>query len=327
MAPFVMDDLSRLYTKVEYAPVGISKYAAGNCGTPYVWSYESGQPGPHVMICGIMHGNEIAGAEILVRMLENKVRPIHGKLTFCFGNPDTYARFDSAEPYLNRFVDTDINRVWGPELEDRKNQASEVDRARQLRPIVDTVDYILDIHTMQGRGRPVALMQGKKAALNLIENITSIPFVLTGTMHQAERLRLRDYAQFGDPHHKAVAIQLEAGQHWEASAIAEGELIAMEFLECVGVLPRHSNPKPQVQLRLEVVEIVLPKDGIFEYAQDFENGTFFPEQGALLGYAGPERTEVRTPVDDCYFIMPVHFRLDGGSCGRFARKIPTRISA
>jgi hypothetical protein len=31
------------------------------------------------------------------------------------------------------------------------------------------------------------------------EDITSIPIVLTGTMHQTERLRLRDYAQFRDP--------------------------------------------------------------------------------------------------------------------------------
>ncbi|WP_176440346.1 M14 family metallopeptidase [Boseongicola aestuarii] len=322
-----MNDLSRRYTNVEYAPVDISEYADGNIGIPYVWSYDSKQPGPHVMICGIMHGNEIAGAEILVRMLKNTVRPENGRITFCFGNPDAYARFDCAAPYLNRFIDADINRVWGPELEDPYNQGSEVRRARALRPIVDTVDYLLDIHTMQGRGRPVALIQGKTAALDLIANITSIPIVLTGTMHQAERLRLRDYAQFGDPDDKAVAIQLEAGQHWEASAIAQGELIAMDFLECVGVLPRQSKPRAQKQLHLEVVEIVLPKGGIFEYAKDFENGTFFPHRGALLGFSGPERVEVLTPIDNCYFIMPVHFRLDGGSCGRFARSIPGKVSA
>jgi len=322
MAPFVMDDLSRLYKKVEYAPADISQYAAGNCGTPYVWSYEADQLGPHVMICGIMHGNEIAGAEILVKMLESKVRPSKGKLTFCFGNPDAYMRFDSSAPYLNRYVDTDINRVWGAELDDPNNQVSEVLRARELRPIVDTVDYLLDIHTMQGRGRPVALMRGKPAALDLVSNITSIPFVLTGEMHQAERLRLRDYGQFGDPSNKAVAIQLEAGQHWQSSAVAEGEHITMEFLASTGVLPRRSQSRVQQQTYLEVVEIVLPKGGVFEYAEDFENGAFFPKRGALLGHAGPDRTEVLTPVDDCYFIMPVHFRLDGGSCGRFAKEIP-----
>lgn len=321
MAPFVMNELSRLYTNVEYAPVDISKYADGNCGTPFVWSFDSGLPGPHAMICGIMHGNEIAGAAILDKLLEGDVRPTRGKLTYCFGNPAAYGQFDSSAPYNNRFVDVDINRVWGAEIDDISIQLSEVHRARALRPIVDSVDYLLDIHTMQGRGRPVALVQGKRAALDLVKKITGIPFVLTGTMHQAERLRLRDYGQFGDPESKFVAIQIEAGQHWQASAIDEGELIAMEFLECVGVLPARPKGRAQEQKRLKVVEIVLPEGGIFEYASDFENGTYFPRRGALLGFAGPDRQEVRTPVDECFFIMPVHFRLDGGSCGRFAREI------
>ncbi len=325
MTTFVLDERSHLYTNVEFAPVDITPYASGNTGTSYVWSFDSGKDGPHVMICGIMHGNEIAGAAVLDRMLKRKLRPMRGKLTFCFGNPDVYAQFDRAHPYLHRYLDTDINRVWGPELEDPDNQLAEVRRARELRPVVDTVDYLLDIHTMQGRGAPVALMRGKKTALELVSNITGIPFVLTGTMHQAERLRLRDYARFGDPGSDCVAIQLEAGQHWEASAIDEGEAIAMEFLECTGMLAAGVRPgarpgvAPQKQLR--VVEIVLPDGGIFEYVEDFCNGTFFPDKGTLLGYAGKDRAEVRTPVDDCYFIMPVHFRLDGGSCGRFAREI------
>ncbi|QMU57927.1 MAG: succinylglutamate desuccinylase [Boseongicola sp.] len=321
MAPFVMDELSRHYTNVEYVPVDISKYADGNCGPSFVWSFDSGRSGPHAMICGIMHGNEIAGAAILDRLIEGNVRPTRGKLTYCFGNPTAYGQFDSSAPYNNRSVDADMNRVWGAEIDDDSNQLAEVRRVRALRPIVDTVDYLLDIHTMQGRGRPVALLQGKPAALDFAKSITGIPLVLTGTMHQAERLRLRDYAQFGDPKSKSVAIQLEAGQHWQASAIDEGEQVALEFLECAGVLPKRPRIQESDQKRLKVVEIILPEGGIFEYAKDFENGAYFPQHGTLLGFAGPDRREVRTPVDECYFIMPVHFRLDGGSCGRFAKEI------
>lgn len=316
-----MDEMSRRYTNVEYDPVDISKYSRGNCGTQFVWSFDSARPGPHAMVCGIMHGNEIAGAAILVRLLENNIRPTRGKLTLCFGNPEAYVQFDPNAPYNHRNIDVDINRVWGAEIDDPTNKSIEVRRAQSLRPIVDKVDYLLDIHTMQGRGRPVALVHNKPAALDLVKTITGIPYVLTGTMHQAERLRLRDYAQFGDPESDTVAIQLEAGQHWEASAIDEGERIAMEFLECVGVLRSQTRSQKAEQKQLKVVEIVLPEGGIFEYAQDFENGAFFPRRGALLGFAGPDRKEVRTPIDDCYFIMPVHFRLAGGSCGRFAREI------
>lgn len=321
MPTFVMDELSKSYTQVEYAPVDISRYADGNTGIPYVWTLDSGQDGPHAMICGIMHGNEIAGAAILDRLFRSGLRPAKGKLTLCFGNPAAYTRFNPEKPYQHRYVDTDINRVWGTELTDVGNRDSEVLRARALQPLVDSVDYLLDIHTMQGRGEPVALIQGKPASLSLISRMSTIPFVLTGKMHQAHRLRLRDYGQFGAPENAAVAIQVEAGQHWEASAIDEGETIALEFLENTGILHAHQSVKKPSQKQLEIVEIVLPEGGQFEYAEDFQNGTFFPEKGTLLGYAGPDRREVRSPVDNCYFIMPVHFRLNGGSCGRFAREI------
>lgn len=321
MPEFLMDQMSELYINVEHEPVDISVHEPGNTGIPYVWSYESGRPGPHVMVCGIMHGNEIAGAAILDKMLSSGVRPSAGRLTYCFGNPEAYENFDAGRPYLNRFVETDINRVWGAELSDSDNGASEVRRARALQPLVDSVDYLLDIHTMQGRGLPVALTHGKPAALELIAAMTSIPFVLTGTMHQAERLRLRDYAQFGDPDHHAVAVQIEAGQHWERDAVDQGMAIAMEFLEVTGILPRQHRTADVPQKQLKIIKIILPEGGLFKYARDVLNGEFFPRKGALLGFAGPDRTEVRTPVDDCYFIMPVHFRTDGGSSGRFAVEI------
>ena len=93
--------------------------------------------------------------------------------------------------------------------------------------------------------------------------------------------------------------------------------------ELVEIATTMGKKPPSRARKGEIVEIILPDGGVFEYAEDFTNGTFFPQKGTLLGFAGQERREVRTPVDDCYFIMPVHFRLDGGSCGRFAREIRT----
>lgn len=318
MNAFQMDEMSKRYMIVEYTPIDIKPYAQGNCGIPYVWTYESGVPGPHVMVSGLMHGNEIAGAAILDRLISNKVRPLKGKLTFCFGNPQAYFNFDADAPYLNRYIDVDINRIWGKELRDLSDKRYEVCRARQLQPLMQSVDYLLDIHTMQGVGKPVALMQRKGASLSLIEKLTNIPFVLTGTMHHPDRLRLRDFGQFGDVSSHAVAIQLEAGQHWQAAAIDEGEQIALQFLEAIGTIDFIERSVEQPQRRLKIVDIIMPEDGVFEYAQDFENGAFLPKKGSLVGYAGAERKEIRTSQDDCYFIMPVHFRLGGGSAGRLA---------
>lgn len=44
----------------------ISGYRAGNCGIPYLYSFDSGASGPHVMVNALTHGNEVCGAVIVI---------------------------------------------------------------------------------------------------------------------------------------------------------------------------------------------------------------------------------------------------------------------
>lgn len=318
MNDFNLDALSQRYTAVEFLPPDISIYAEGNIGIPYVWSFEAENDGPHVVISGCMHGNEIAGAAIIDQLLREEVRPSHGRLTLIFGNPDAYIQFNPEKPYLGRFVDVDINRVWGHELFDPDNTEVEVERARELRSVIEEADYLLDLHTMQGRGEAVALVAEKPATMAFVSRMTSLPFILSGKMHLAHRVRLRGFGRFGDVNDPAVALQVEAGQHWERAAIDTGLEIVYDFLATAGVLPREEVSSQPAQKQLSIVETVMPEGGEFTFADDFHSGTFFPEKGTVVGYSGPNKVEVCTPVDDCYLIMPVHFRLEGGSCCRFA---------
>ena len=48
--------------QVELDPPDLSPYAAGNTGIVYVTRFDSGRPGPHVVLNALMHGNEICGA-------------------------------------------------------------------------------------------------------------------------------------------------------------------------------------------------------------------------------------------------------------------------
>ena len=41
---------------------GIAAWRAGNTRVEGVWHFESGQPGRHVLISALIHGNEICGA-------------------------------------------------------------------------------------------------------------------------------------------------------------------------------------------------------------------------------------------------------------------------
>ncbi|MBR82548.1 MAG: succinylglutamate desuccinylase, partial [Magnetovibrio sp.] len=46
---------------IEIEPVDISAYKVGNTGVPYVTTFDSGTPGPHVMVMALTHGNELCG--------------------------------------------------------------------------------------------------------------------------------------------------------------------------------------------------------------------------------------------------------------------------
>ena len=60
----------------------------------------------------LTHGNEIAGAIVLDRLLRASFRPARGCLTLGFANLAAFARFDPAEPTASRFLDEDLNRLW-----------------------------------------------------------------------------------------------------------------------------------------------------------------------------------------------------------------------
>ncbi|MDD9877299.1 MAG: succinylglutamate desuccinylase/aspartoacylase family protein, partial [Magnetovibrio sp.] len=118
---------------IEIEPVDITPYAAGNTGVPYVTTLDSGQPGPHVMVMAITHGNEICGAITVDYLLRNDVRPVQGKLTFGFHNHAAYHSFDPADPTASRFVDEDLNRVWGADVLDGERATVATRRAREMR--------------------------------------------------------------------------------------------------------------------------------------------------------------------------------------------------
>lgn len=316
MSKIIFDEISVSYLTVEYDPIDIKPYAKGNTGIPYLWTFDSGKPGPHCMICGIMHGNEIAGALVLDQLLSEEMRPLIGKLTFCFGNPEAYQQFDANNPTQSRFVDQDINRVWGQELTDTSQNSYEIKRARELFPVISTVDYLLDIHSMQASGPAVAISSDTEAAFECVKKLTQVPFVIAGKVPDPQLLRLRDLPHFNDSKHPRAAIQIEAGQHWERNTVVKANQIVRQFLQSYGLIPASELPPALPQRQLKTVQIMQQSADSFHFSKDFKSGTFFKKAGSLIGIDGNK--QITTPVDNCYLIMPVHFRRFAGPCGRLA---------
>src|SRR5258708_1435694 len=134
---------------IEIAPPDIGAYRTGNTGIPYATSFDSGKPGPHVLLTAIVHGNELCGAITLDFLFCEKIRPKRGRMTLAFCNIAAFMRFNPDNPSASRFVDEDFNRVWSLERLDGSQRSAELLRARELRPLVDSADYLLHIHSMQ----------------------------------------------------------------------------------------------------------------------------------------------------------------------------------
>ena len=135
--------------KLGLAAPDLSAYAKGNTGLDYVTGFDSGAPGPHVMVNALTHGNELCGAITLDTLFRHDLRPTRGKLTLGFANIAAYLRFDPSRPTASRFVGEDFNRLWSRGVLDGPRQSLELRRARAYRPLIDSVDFLLDLHSMQ----------------------------------------------------------------------------------------------------------------------------------------------------------------------------------
>lgn len=307
---------------VHLFPVDITPWKKGNTGIDYVTTYDSGVAGPHLMINALTHGNELCGAHALKFLFENEVRPVRGKLTLSFANVAAYESFDAATPYASRFLDEDFNRLWNEETLDGPRQSLELTRARALRPAVDAIDHMLDIHSTELPQAPMLLAGIRAKGRALAEGIGMPQHVVMDAGHAAGK-RIRDYAQFDDTGSAASSNLVECGYHFyvEAATIAiqtslrflrHFDAVAPEFLEA------HLDPAPVPdQLVVEVSEPVTIQTDRFRFARTFEGFEVVPEQGTLIGHDGDR--EVTTPYPDCVMVMPSREPLKGKTAVRLGR--------
>ena len=309
---------------IELAAPDISPYRRGNCGIDYATTLDSGAPGPHVMLSALVHGNELCGAHALDYLLREGVRPERGRLTLAFMNVAAYVRFDPGNPAASRYVDEDFNRLWSAGVLDGARDSVELRRARELRPLVDTVDLLLDIHSMHQATPPLmlagSLEKGRRLALE-----TGAPAHIVCDKGHAAGTRLRDYAEFGDSGSARNALLVECGQHWARGTERVAIEIALRFLACTGALARAwaesrlPRATPAKQRIIEVSGPVTVESDRFRLVEGYEGMEIIPRAGTVIGWDA-ERA-IRTPYPECVLIMPSRRPRRGESAVRFGRYV------
>jgi predicted deacylase len=294
----------------------ISPWLAGNTGIPGFTTRDSGKAGPHVVLIALTHGNELAGAIVLDRMLREGMSPRIGKLTFGFANIAAFARFDAANPVASRFVEEDLNRVWDDIQLFGVRRSLELDRAREIRPLIDTADFVLDLHSMLWPSDPLLLCgttaQGRRLALAV-----GTPAMVVADHGHAGGKRLIDYGRFTEAACPAACILVEAGQHWETETIAQMQASIAALLGHTGLMaavPRRGAAKPRFA---EVSHVVTAKTNRFVFTRPYRGGDVIRKSGTLIAHDGD--TEIRTPYGDCLLIMPSQKPSHGHTAIRLAK--------
>ncbi len=308
---------------VELSPPDLEPYKTGNNGPAYVISHDSGRPGPHVMLMALVHGNEICGAIALDRLLREQLRPDHGRLTFAFANVAAYKQFDARYPEATRYVDEDFNRLWSPDYLGGDGRSIELVRARELRSLVDSVDMLLDLHSMQHPSAPLALAGSHAKGLRLALAV-GVPNVIVIDAGHASGTRLRDYGYFNDPATPKNALLIECGQHWAAGSADVALAVCHRFLAHTGTIDRDRLPSEALaeappQRIIDVTDRVTVRTDDFRFTQPFVGLEQISEAHAVIGHDGSD--PIRTPYAGAILVMPSRRLVKGQTAVRIGREI------
>ena len=289
----------------------ISKWAIGNTRFAHVWTYTADAPGPHLCVNALVHGNEVCGAiaaDWLLHELAAGLRPVRGALSVAFANVDAYHSFDANKPFDSRCVEEDFNRLWDEATLDGNRDSRELRRARELRPFYDTVDHLLDLHSMLEPAPPISLAGDTAKGLALARAIGAPEHILVDSGHAAGK-RLRDYAGFGDALSAKSAVLIECGQHWERAVGDVAKQVTLRFLQHFDVVdaawiaPHLNAPAVKAQRVVDISTVVTCAHTDFHWIRPVRGLEVVAAEGTLIAMDG-ER-EVRTPHAEAVMVMPV----------------------
>ncbi|MDM0084074.1 succinylglutamate desuccinylase/aspartoacylase family protein [Variovorax sp. J31P179] len=287
---------------LEVLPRDISAYREGNTGIDYVHRFESGKPGPHVLINALTHGNEICGMVAATHLLDSGVRPKLGTLTVSFAHVEAYNAFDPAKPFDNRQIVHNLNRVWSDEWLDGPEDSPELRRARELRPVVAAADHILDIHSTSQDVVPFWVYPDFERNARVATAIGLPPVHLVMPSGLGSGTPLIQHGLHAGADAPGAAMVVECGQHFKQSAADLATEVTLRFLAHFGLIDRAgATPEAEAQRRFELLQTHLIKSEDFRFVRPLIGFETFAE-GELIATQGTD--EIRAPCDDCTVFMP-----------------------
>lgn len=256
----------------------------------YIWQIQSPEAGPHIVICGGMHGDELIGIEVVKKLKEvferGEKKLTSGKLTLILANVEAIKkgrRSTSPERELN---DLFSQKYLSAPPEDYYESR----RAHELAPFLREADVLLDLHATSSPTEPFLPCVFDERHKKIFRWLDA-GIVLTdprGVLYYNDAASIEMLVdEYG-----GVGVCLESGLASDLSRVPAVFDSVLNMLTDQGLL-ESDKPLPLPRERFRVFELTkeieLTKAG-FRFADDFKNPrSFMPVRaGQIIGYAGDE---------------------------------------
>lgn len=249
----------------------------------FVWQWQGVNPGPHVMVLGGVHGNEVTGVMLVEELRQaldtGMIAPLAGKITLALGNPRAIqANTRGSESH------SDLNRVFTEKhLSDTGDASYETRRARELAPILSSVDYLIDLHATNKPSEAFVVIAHDTARHRELSRF----FACNKVLHVPDTIISGSTIEFVD-RNCATGLCYESG--WVGDLDVGGTMrrSVEAILRQAGLLAPEAAPATQniQQLFILTYAITLTEDG-FTFAKNRGLYSFEPfAPGDLLGFHG-----------------------------------------
>jgi hypothetical protein len=245
---------------------------------------------PTVVFFGGIHGNEPAGILALEELFQTPLQPLRGNVYVIWGNKAALKRGI-------RFVDTDLNRLWGNYFRSEENVAEEsIAEWSELQEIKACLSYILrvhspksvffmDLHSTSSDSPPFlpfndSLQNRKLASQYPVPLILGIEEYIEGSLMSY----LNDL--------KCVALAFEAGLHAGAKTKSIHKAFVLYSLHLLGILKLETEELKEAIYSLEQ-SVNIPK-GFYEilYRHEVKASDDFEMKEGYLNFMAIGKGEI-----------------------------------
>ncbi len=295
--------------RFEILPRDLAPYRTGNTGIDYVHRFDSGRPGPQVLINALTHGNEFCGMVAACHLLDNAVRPRIGTLTVSFANVAAYQSFDVAKPFDSRQITHNLNRIWSGAWLDGSEDSVELERARELRPVVAAAEHILDIHSTSQDVEPFWVYPQFDRNARVARALPRPAVHLVMPSGLGSGTPLIQHGRHGHADGPGAAMVVECGQHFRQASADLAIVVARSFLAHFGLID--SEPAPPAAAaprRFELLKTHVIQNEDFHFVRPLIGFEVFAKD-ELIATDGD--TEIRALCDHCTVFMPARLPIVG----------------